>query len=149
VKNRDEWNSLVIATTDSFQGGDNRIAFSDYVVTDKMGFLNDRGRQTVSSTRAKDFWFGVGLDENMLRDECNTIKHKLRHADPIFQSWPMKIYSAFTKRGRSRKLEPDNPLLQHPWITSMSTGGDDEIHADESATTWGKYKTYLASKNKN
>jgi hypothetical protein len=55
-----QFDSAVIDTADSFQGGQNRCVFFCPVVTDRLGFVNDDSRMTVALSRHKDFFCVVG-----------------------------------------------------------------------------------------
>lgn len=100
-RNRDGWMSIEIATVDSFQGGECRIVFSDMVITEKVGFLNNRGRLFVASSRAKDFWFCVGYADNGVRDDVSRGVQQQEVGNIEYRriSWPTKIYNPFKRRG--------------------------------------------------
>jgi hypothetical protein len=48
------WNRLLVGTADSMEGEERPVMHVDSVVTDEIGFVDDRGRMLVLKTRAKD-----------------------------------------------------------------------------------------------
>ena len=48
------WNQLLVGTTDSMEGEERLVMYVDLVVTNEIGFVDDRGRMLVLKTRAKD-----------------------------------------------------------------------------------------------
>lgn len=58
-----------MSTVDSFQGGECRIVFSNMVITEKAGFVDNRGRVCVTSSRAKEYWILVGMKDRVARND--------------------------------------------------------------------------------
>lgn len=115
--NKDKWNDLTFFTTDSYQGGSNKIVIIDMVKSSRIGFFRDPGRTCVNLTRSELGFFVVGNSRNMLAEKTGV------------DNWPEITYNEFQYRGRSR-MDVYHPvlsrMLRHPAVMDPQVDSDED-----------------------